>query len=91
MRSKQIVFGVIVSVMFLTSSMVPAYAYIDPSTVSIVLQALVGASVAGAGAASLFWTSIKRRLPFLRPERKTATCRHDDDTAQDAESRGAEH
>jgi len=37
----------------------PAYAYIDPGTGTIILQALIGGIVAGGAAVSLYWRKLK--------------------------------
>tara|TARA_B110000008_G_scaffold265935_1_gene291590 strand:+ start:267 stop:506 length:240 start_codon:yes stop_codon:yes gene_type:complete len=49
----------------------PAYAYIDPGTVSIVVQAVV-AGVAGAAATFRYWISwVKNLFTFSKPKPKT--------------------
>ena len=48
----------------------PAYAYIDPGTVSIVVQAVV-AGVAGAAATFRYWISwVKNLFTFSKPTPK---------------------
>jgi hypothetical protein len=37
----------------------PAYAYIDPGSGSLILQALIGAFAVGAGAATGYWRKAK--------------------------------
>jgi hypothetical protein len=58
------------SVMLLAALMltpVPAYAYVDPGTGSLALQALLGSIFAGALLIKTFWQNLKRfaRKPFL--------------------------
>ncbi len=38
----------------------PAYAYIDPGSASIVLQAIVGGLAAGAFALKMYWHRVRR-------------------------------
>lgn len=49
----------------------PAYAYIDPGTISIVVQAVV-AGVAGAAATFRYWINwFKNLFNFAKPKPKT--------------------
>ena len=44
----------------------PAYAYLDPGTTSMILQALIGALVGGAIAIKVYWNKVKDFLIGLR-------------------------
>ena len=57
----------------------PAYAYIDPGTVSIVVQAVV-AGVAGAAATFRYWISwVKNLFNFSKPKPEPKTEEKTDD------------
>ena len=52
----------LVFVLFLTINIQSAYAYIDPASGSIVLQALVGVLVGLGITIKIYWYKIKERL-----------------------------
>jgi hypothetical protein len=62
MRMKVIILAAIV---FALSQESNAYAYLDPGTGSMVLQAVIGALAAVAFAAKLFWGRMKKQ--FTKP------------------------
>ena len=67
-----------ISLVFLTT---PAYAYIDPGTAGIILQAIVGGVAAAVAVLANFWSQIKSffaRL-FGRGEHKTE---HEDESGK---------
>ena len=47
------------SLVFFSIFSVNAYAYLDPGTGSIILQAIIGAIAAGATYCSIYWQTIK--------------------------------
>jgi hypothetical protein len=49
----------IISSVYFLSSMSNAYAYLDPGTGSIILQAIVGFIAATAATVSIYWTKFK--------------------------------
>lgn len=57
----------ILKIIFLTIHFIifyvsPSYAYLDPGTGSIILQALVGLFAAGVATASIYWLKLKTFL-----------------------------
>lgn len=42
----------------------PAYAYLDPGTGSIILQAIIGAIALGAAYLSIFWSRVRSFFSF---------------------------
>jgi len=53
---KKILFTSFIFIIFINNN---AFAYLDPGTGSIILQALVGAIAAGATYCSMYWQKIK--------------------------------
>ena len=55
----------------------PSHAYLDPGTTSMVLQAIIGAFVAGVVAMKIYWHKFKslfvRREPGHQEETKTTS------------------
>jgi hypothetical protein len=43
----------------LTFFPLPAYAYLDPGTGSLIVQSIIGAIAVGAASVSVFWTRLK--------------------------------
>ena len=50
-----------------------AYAYIDPGTGSIILQALIGALAAAGAAISIYWSKVKSFFQKKKNEKKDST------------------
>ena len=48
-----------VSLLFFAALHTPAFAYLDPGTGSIVLQAIIGAVAVGAATISVYWNKLK--------------------------------
>jgi len=57
----------------------PAYAYLDPGTGSMILQAIVGAIAVGAASASMYWHRLKS---FFRPSARSEDQSQADDDQQ---------
>lgn len=55
--------SMIVAAVMLAATTAPAYAYIDPGTGSLALQALIGAVAGGMFAAKMWWARIASHLP----------------------------
>ena len=51
----------------------PAWAYIDPGTGSMILQAIIGAVVAGLVAMKFYWTRVRAFLLGKRAETPNKT------------------
>lgn len=49
----------IISAVLVATFSAPAYAYLDPGTGSMLLQALIGGIAAGATVISIYWQKIK--------------------------------
>lgn len=47
------------SMLFFTAMTTPAFAYLDPGTGSMILQAIIGALAVAGVAVSTFWSRIK--------------------------------
>lgn len=60
MRKPQLACAVVVTCTLAT----PAYAYLDPGTGSIILQAIIGAIALGAAYLSIFWSRVKSFFSF---------------------------
>jgi len=60
----------ITSFIFVTFISNNAFAYLDPGTGSIILQALVGAIAAGATYCSIYWQKIKSFFSKKEKEKK---------------------
>ncbi|WP_372841386.1 hypothetical protein [Phaeovulum sp.] len=54
-------------------SSVRAHAYLDPGTASIILQSLIGGTVAAGAAVSLFWQRIKSFWKRKKPDPDSKT------------------
>lgn len=55
---KKIIQGTYFFVLFMLIFTVPSYAYIDPSSGSIVIQAIVAAFIAAGAGVKIFWNKI---------------------------------
>jgi hypothetical protein len=53
-------FRLIVMTLIAVLASAPAYAYLDPGTGSILVQALLAALAAGSAAVAAFWSQIRR-------------------------------
>ena len=53
----------LLTIFFLTTS--SAYAYLDPGTGSIIIQALLGILAAGVATVSIYWTNFKSIMSKL--------------------------
>jgi hypothetical protein len=62
---------VIAAVVLLAAT--PAYAYLDPGTGSIVLQALLAGLAVGTAAIAAFWTRIRQLFAGRKRSEPTAT------------------
>ena len=60
---------------------VPALAYLDPGTGSIILQGLLAGLAAVVAAGSIFWHRVKTKLAWLFPRKKSPVT----DSSQDPE------
>jgi hypothetical protein len=54
---------------------VPAYAYLDPGTGSIILQSMLASIAAAAALGSMFWQRIKAFFSSLFSSRKSTDCK----------------
>jgi hypothetical protein len=60
------------------ASTTPAYAYVDPGTGSMILQALLGAVAIGAASVSVFWRQVKSYFSGSKPtEQRDGTGKKD--------------
>jgi hypothetical protein len=66
---KPLVTRLILFTVFAMLASAPAYAYLDPGTGSILVQALLAALAAGSAAVAAFWSQIRR---FISGRRKAA-------------------
>ena len=66
MISKLLLFIISLNLFFVSN----AYAYIDPGTISIIFQAIVGALVAGGVAIKMYWHKFKT---FFNKKKKDNT------------------
>lgn len=57
-------------VILLLVTQVNAYAYIDPGTGGIILQAIIGFIAAGIGIVSLYWQKFKEKLKKIFKSKK---------------------
>jgi|TARA_B110000259_G_C13884591_1_gene350416 hypothetical protein len=64
---KKILITSFIFVIFISNN---AFAYLDPGTGSIILQALVGAIAAGATYCSMYWQKIKNFFSKKKNEKK---------------------
>ena len=64
---KKILITSFIFVIFISNN---AFAYLDPGTGSIILQALVGAIAAGATYCSMYWKKIKNFFSKKKNEKK---------------------
>lgn len=46
-------------ILYITTMAAPAYAYLDPGTGSIIIQAIIGTIVGGLAALRLYWEKVK--------------------------------
>jgi len=57
-------------IILLLVTQVNAYAYIDPGTGGIILQAIIGFIAAGIGIVSLYWQKFKEKLKKIFKSKK---------------------
>ena len=51
--------ALVLAIILFGGSSAPAYAYLDPGTGSMILQALIGAAAAGVTVISIYWQKVK--------------------------------
>lgn len=51
--------ALVLAIILFGASSAPAYAYLDPGTGSMILQALIGAAAAGVTVISVYWQKVK--------------------------------
>ncbi len=58
------------SAAFIAASVAPAYAYLDPGTGSMVLQAIIGGIAVAGATVSIYWSKLKSMIASMFSRRK---------------------
>ena len=62
---------VLPSLLFSVALVAPAYAYLDPGTGSMILQAIIGGIAVAGATLSVYWTRVKSFFGSLRSKSRT--------------------